>query len=72
MIEQLKQHDKDQLETWLATRSVAENDPAWRAHYGFGRFRIGQMRNDPSSIEQIEPVTVPPGEPIGTTHDWYR
>ena len=29
------------------------------------RLRIEQMRSDPSSLEQIAPVTVPPGEPIG-------
>jgi hypothetical protein len=29
------------------------------------------MRKDPSGLEQIEPVIVPPGEPIGTTLDWH-
>ena len=61
----------NQLDSWLASRAGSENDNAWRAHYSFGRFRIEQMRNDPSSIEQIEPVVVPPGEPIGTTLDFY-
>ena len=63
------------LDAWLAPRAASENDPAWRAHYGFGRFRIEQMRNDPSSVEQIAPVTVPPGEPIGSgmgeSPDWF-
>jgi hypothetical protein len=61
----------NQLDNWLAPRAASENDSSWRAHYGFARFQIEQMRNDPSSVEQIEPVTVPPGEPIGTTLDWY-
>ncbi len=61
----------NRLDTWLEPQATSENDGAWRAHYGFGRFRIEQMRNDPASIEQIQPVTVPPGEPIGTTLDWY-
>jgi hypothetical protein len=61
----------NQLDNWLATRAMSESDASWRAHYGFGRFQIEQMRNDPSSIEQVEPVTVPPGEPIGTTLDWF-
>ena len=66
----------NQLDNWLALRAASENDSSWRAHYGFARFQIEQMRNDPSSVEQIEPVTVPPGEPIGTTDmsttlDWY-
>ena len=59
------------LDTWLQDRTASESDSAWRAHYGFGRFRIEQMRNDPSSIRQIRPVTVPPGEPIGSTLDWH-
>lgn len=61
----------NQLDSWLAPRAASESDSAWRAHYGFARFRIEQMRDDPSSVEQIEPVTVPPGEPIGTTLDWH-
>jgi hypothetical protein len=65
----------NRLDAWLAPRAASENDPAWRAHYGFGRFRIEQMRNDPASVEQIAPVTVPPGEPIGSTlgatPDWF-
>jgi hypothetical protein len=65
----------NRLDAWLAPRAASENDPAWRAHYGFGRFRIGQMRNDPASVEQIAPVTVPPGEPIGAgtgeSPDWF-
>lgn len=61
----------NRLEAWLASWTASEIDTAWRAHYAFGRFRIEQMRNDPASIEQIQPVTVPPGEPIGSTLDWH-
>ncbi len=61
----------NRLESWLVPRSGGEADATWRAHYGYAIFQIAQMRNDPSSVEQIEPVTVPPGEPIGTTPDWY-
>lgn len=61
----------NRLDDWLAPRATSESDAAWRAHYGFARFRIAQMRNDPSSVEQIQPVTVPPGEPIGTTLDFF-
>ena len=67
----------NQLDNWLAPRATTENDPSWRAQYGFARFEIEQMRNDPSSVEQIEPVTIPPGEPIGSTDmgstpDWLE
>ncbi|MDG2376113.1 MAG: zinc-dependent metalloprotease, partial [Woeseiaceae bacterium] len=59
------------LHAWLQDRTASESDSAWRAHNGFGRFRIEQMRSDPTSIRQIRPVTVPPGEPIGSTLDWH-
>lgn len=66
----------NQLDNWLAPRATTESDASWRAQYAYARFRIEQMRNDPSSVEQIEPVTIPPGEPIGstdmgTTLNWY-
>ena len=59
------------LDNWLTQRANGESNNKWRAHYGFASYRIEQMRNDPSSVEQYAPVTVPPGEPIGTTLDWY-
>jgi len=59
------------LDNWLTQRTNGESNNKWRAHYGFASYRIEQMRNDPSSVEQYAPVTVPPGEPIGTTLDWY-
>jgi hypothetical protein len=58
------------LDAWLGQRVASESDSAWRAHYGFARYQIEQMRNDPASIEATEPVVTPPGEPIGTTLDW--
>jgi len=61
----------NKLDDWLEPRAASENDASWRAHYGYARFQIEQMRNDPSSVEQLEPVIVPPGEPIGTTLDWF-
>jgi hypothetical protein len=57
------------LDAWLGQRVASESDSAWRAHYGFARYQIEQMRNDPASIEATEPVVTPPGEPIGTTLD---
>jgi hypothetical protein len=61
----------NQLDDWLSTRAAVQRDASWRAHYSFASFQIDQMRNDPSGLEQIEPVVVPPGEPIGTTLDWH-
>ena len=57
----------NRLDAWLAEREPREQDPGWRAHYGYARFRIGRMRDDPASVGAIAPVTVPPGEPIGST-----
>jgi hypothetical protein len=59
------------LDDWLGSRIASENNGNWRAHYGFARFRIGRMRDDPASLGEIKPVTTPPGEPIGTSPDWY-
>jgi len=58
------------LDRWLNSRAGGEINTAWRAHYNFAIFRIGQVRANPASVEQIEPVVIPPGEPIGTTSDW--
>ena len=55
----------NRLDTWLSQRAGSESDNGWRAHYGFGRYQIEQMRSDPASIEATEPVVTPPGEPIG-------
>jgi hypothetical protein len=59
------------LDSWLTQRANSESNNKWRAHYGYARYQIEQMRNDPSSLEQFTPMTVPPGEPIGTTLDRY-
>ena len=58
------------LDSWLTTQLNSATDVAWRAHYVFAAFRIERMRADPASIEQIVPVTTPPGEPIGETLEW--
>ena len=55
----------NRLDNWLAQRANNESDNGWRAHYGFGRYQIEQMRNDPAGIEATVPVVTPPGEPIG-------
>jgi hypothetical protein len=59
------------LDDWLTLPANSESSSQWRAHYGYARYQIEQLRNDPSSVEQYAPVTVPPGEPIGTTLDRY-
>lgn len=61
----------EQLDAWLTPRAASEQETAWRAHYGFAKFRITQLKSDPSGIEQAPAVEVPPGEPIGTTADWF-
>ena len=61
----------ERLDSWLASRLSSESDRDWRAHYRFARFSIERLRSDPASVEQEAPVAVPPGEPIGTTLDWW-
>lgn len=50
------------LDTWLSRQS--SKDAVLRAHYGFARFEIDRLRNDPAQLELLTPVTVPPGSPI--------
>lgn len=52
------------LASWLAARAARETDPGWRAHYGLAGFHIERMRQDPASIELLQPVAAPPGSPI--------
>jgi len=54
----------DGLDTWLARQS--SKDSVLRAHYGFARFEINRLRQDPAELLNIAPVTVPPGSPIGS------
>jgi len=54
----------DGLDTWLARQSSKDN--VLRAHYGFARFEIDRLRQDPSALTNIAPVTIPPGSPIGS------
>ncbi len=54
----------DGLDSWLGARAAGGDDPGWRAHYKFARLRIDRMRQDPKSLEDLEPIAVPPGSPI--------
>ena len=53
------------LDNWLSVRVSRETETAWRAHYSMARQHIRRAYDDPSTIEQMETVTVPPGSPIG-------
>ncbi|MCH9695466.1 MAG: zinc-dependent metalloprotease [Gammaproteobacteria bacterium] len=53
-----------ELENWLSRQSSREI--AWRAHYAFARSEIERLRHDPTQIESLTPLTIPPGSPIGS------
>jgi len=59
------------LDSNLRSRAVSEGDPAWRAHFGFARYQIQRMRDDPDSVGRAAPVIPPPGEPIGSSDADY-
>jgi hypothetical protein len=59
----------DNLDTWLSRQSP--KDSVLSAHYRFARFEIQRLRNNPSQIEQLTPVVIPPGSPIGSYSDQY-
>jgi hypothetical protein len=54
----------DGLDKWLDRQSP--KDAVLRAHYGFARFEIDRLRQDPSQLELVAPVIIPPGSPIGS------
>ncbi len=54
----------DGLDRWLSRQSA--KDTVLRAHYRFARFEIDRLRSDPSQLEHMSPVSVPPGSPIGS------
>ncbi len=57
-------HAVDKLDDWLSKQS--SRDAVRQAHYGFARFEIARLRSDPSQLQYIPEVTVPPGGPIGS------
>jgi hypothetical protein len=52
------------LDRWLARQS--NKGTVLSAHYEFARFEINRLRNDPSQLEFVAPVVIPPGSPIGS------
>ena len=54
----------DGLLDWLERQSP--RSALWNAHYRFAQFEINRLLADPAQIEQLTPVTVPPGSPIGS------
>lgn len=54
----------DDLDTWL-TRQSPRSDLT-NAHYRFAQFELRRLKDDPTGIERIAPIVVPPGSPIGS------
>lgn len=54
----------DGLQAWLDRQSP--RSPVWKAHYRFAQFEIQRLLADPTQVEQLTPVIVPPGSPIGS------
>ena len=58
------------LDSWLAARATREDDTGWRAHYGFARYQIQRMKDEPIDVEGRESFQAPPGSPIGSLPGW--
>ncbi len=54
----------DELAAWLARQSPKSD--VLSAHYKFAQFEINRLRTDPSLLDLVAPITVPPGSPIGS------
>ena len=53
------------LHGWLEGK-LRESNPVWRAHFAHARTLIQQVRDNPTLVQDMLPVTVPPGSPIGS------
>lgn len=51
------------LQAWLRRQSPRSG--LWGAHYRFADFELTRLLAEPAQIEQLAPVIVPPGSPIG-------
>jgi uncharacterized protein DUF4953/uncharacterized protein DUF5117 len=52
------------LDTWLSRQSPKFD--VLNAHFRFAQFEIDRLLGDPSQIDVLIPVSVPPGSPIGS------
>lgn len=59
------------LDNWLAIRTAGESDAQWRAHYGFARYQIQRMKDEPIIPEERGMPVAPPGSPIGDSARSY-
>jgi hypothetical protein len=57
-------HTINGLDTWLSRQSPKSD--VFNAHFRFAQFEIDRLLGDPAQIENLIPVTVPPGSPIGS------
>jgi hypothetical protein len=61
-VAQWKLHE---LDAWIASAVDAARDPNQKAHLFFARDQIDLFRQDPSQLRLPEPLSAPPGAPIG-------
>lgn len=53
------------LDSWLSARTVRESDPDWQSLMTDSRIFIKQFRDNPTMLELLPAIAVPPGSPIG-------
>ena len=56
----------ERIDSWLSVRTQREPDGNWRALHVEARQLISRFRDDATFLEQVAPVVVPPGSPIGS------
>ena len=55
----------DELRQWMARRLSSTKDSDWKALYMYSLAKIKQYQENPAKFKLPEPVTLPPGDPIG-------
>jgi hypothetical protein len=58
----------DGLRKWLAKQVKVTQDEDQKSHYVFALSEIARFQEDPREFRFVEPLTPPPGAPIGMYH----
>ena len=55
----------DELKDWLKKRLKSTKDESQKAHFLYAISRIERFQDDPDEMKLVEPLSPPPGAPIG-------
>ena len=62
----------EMLREWLSQQVKALQDDDQKSHYIYALSEIARFQDDPQEFRFVEPMTPPPGAPIGMFHDSFQ